>query len=99
MRDFRTSLEVLCEKFHDMDCDHHESETYRIYYNLYYEIICGYLVTERDLRPLIANMIKQIEVRTPWAQGAEYEVLNLVKEELLLVMEKDPLTKHVASIY
>jgi len=44
-------------------------------------------------------MIKQIEVRTPWAQGAEYEVLNLVKEELLLVMEKDPLTKHVASIY
>jgi len=101
MRDFRKSLETLCEHFHDLSHDH-QDETYRIYYELYYEVICGYLAAERDLRPLIANMIKQINVRVPWSHSAERDVLKHIREELLLVMEKDPLTKQIAlnsSIY
>ena len=96
MRDFRKSLETLCEHFHVLSHEH-GGATHRVYYELYYEIICGYLATERDLRPLIANMVKQIDVRVPWAHGAEHEVLNHVREELLLVMEKDPLTKQIAA--
>ena len=101
MRDFRKSLEALCENFHDLYHDH-EDATHRVYYEVYYEVICGYLATDRDLRPLIANMVKQIDIRQPWAHGAEHKVLKHVREELILVMEKDPLTKQIAvksSIY
>ena len=92
MRDFRRSLETLCEHLHELYHDH-EDATHRIYYELYYEIICGYLASERDLRPLVANMVKQIDIRLPWAKDAENDVLNMVRRELLLVLEKDPLTK------
>ncbi len=94
-RDFRLSLEEMCEQFHHLSHTHTDA-THRVYYQLYYEIVCGYLVTDRDLRPLIANMVKQIDVRVPWAHGAEHEVLHHVREVLLLVMEKDPLTKQIA---
>ena len=60
------------------------------------------LASERDLRPLIANMVKQIDIRLPWAKDAENDVLNVVRRELLLVLEKDPLTKpmdRLSSIY
>ena len=96
MRDFRKSLETLCEHLHDLYHDHN-NPTQRSYYELYYEVICGYLATERDLRPLITNMVKQIDIRQPWSQGAEHEALNHVREKLLLVMEKDPLTKQIAA--
>ena len=92
MRDFRKSLETLCENLYELYHDHEDS-THRIYYELYYEIICGYLVADRDLRAPIANMVKQIDIRLPWANGAENDVLKIVREKLLLVLEKDPLTK------
>ena len=96
MKDFRKALETLCEHFHDLYHDH-EKKTHRGYYEMYYEIICGYLATEKDLRPLIVNMVKQIDIRQPWSHGAENEVLNHVRAELLLVMKKDPLIKQIAS--
>ena len=50
MRDFRKSLETLCEHLHELYHDH-EDATHRIYYELYYEIICGYSGIREGLAP------------------------------------------------
>jgi len=92
--EFRTNLEILCEAFQEK-ANSEPHEVSRTYYELYYEILCGYLMSDRDLRPLIANMINQIDIRIPWAQKLEAESLRVVRDGLVEVMEKDPLMRKV----
>ena len=64
---------------------HHEQneETYRTYHLLYSEVLENYLLQgSESLQLIIENIVKQIDIRFPWAHGGAKDALGMIGAEL-----------------
>jgi hypothetical protein len=84
----REAVEMYTEHLKKVGDDPHLDKKYADYHRMYYEIISGYLESAKNLQPLIENIVMQIHVRFPWANGTTKDALGMIGAELSHILEK-----------